>query len=159
MTNPPTDSLYKFVLKEGATRDAESTAGLPRYSLRGNATRLFLAQRGLCFHFHCNKPMVFQPFKPRGRGHNGYSFEHIIPKSQGGGGGTNIVLAHGRCNILRGIDKLAFDELVKRDNIWAIAAKFDSMMIHRLARNLDLRGKLFDETWLNYKGGYTGTTW
>lgn len=153
MTEPPKDKLFAFVLKEGATRDREEPP-LPviRYALKGNAVRLFLAQRGRCFH--CDKDMIFMTFRAQnGRNVNGYSLEHVVPASQMGGKGTNIVLAHGRCNMERGLTKFSLSQMIKRDEIWAIAAKYEQYLIYVLSRSMNIRGKKFDPLWLDWKGG------
>lgn len=163
MTEPPKDKLYQMVLKEGATQGVLVPGLTMRYALRGNAVRLFLAQRGLCFH--CGKEMYFNSARPNAAGKAGkryrlgYTEEHIIPKIKGGGYGANIVLAHSKCNATRGIRELTADDLTRRDAIWAIAATFNESVIYRMARNMDIRGQLFEETWLHYKGGFSGTTW
>ena len=57
--------------------------------------------------YWCDKPIrLLYPSKDR-NGHfpkNGATREHLIPISQGGGGGANIVFACRRCNTERGSD-------------------------------------------------------
>lgn len=91
--------------------------------------------------------------KPNGRGINGYSLEHVVPASQMGGKGQNIVLAHGRCNMERGLTKFSLSQMIKRDEIWAAAVKYDERLIYILSRSMDIRGKKFDPEWPNWKGG------
>lgn len=155
MTEPP-NKLYDMVLKNGATRDREEFSSKASNILKGNAVRLFLAQRGLCFH--CATPMSFHAYMGR-RQNRGFSFEHINPRRFGGGGGDNIVLAHGSCNHKRDLRPFTEAELKKRDEIWVIAATFDEVVICRMARNMDLRGKRFEESWLNYRGGFSDGSW
>lgn len=67
---------------------------------------LFAKQRGACFH--CGEMMTPQPAQWRAGGGldypNGYTREHILPRSRGGKGRgslTKLVLAHQRCNARR----------------------------------------------------------
>ena len=69
--------------------------------MRLGLSRLFLAQQGICFH--CHEPMLWNPTAPSGRRHKfGWTREHLVPRSKGGGNGENIVLAHKKCNEKRG---------------------------------------------------------
>lgn len=80
--------------------------------------RLWKAQGGLCFY--CDKPMLLNA---------GYmwhgllpSKEHLKPRSEGGThNADNIVLAHRKCNSLRGSRPLTAQEVLKADAIIAKA--------------------------------------
>ena len=65
--------------------------------------RLFVAQGGMCFH--CGTTMKKRAAlnsKRSGRRNDGYTREHLVPKSKGGGNGENVVLAHKSCNLKKG---------------------------------------------------------
>lgn len=69
---------------------------------------MFEAQNGLCYL--CGKPMTLD------RDFSGEptpmfaTYEHVVPKSDGGGGGSNIKLSHKICNNRRGKAKLIESE-------------------------------------------------
>jgi 5-methylcytosine-specific restriction endonuclease McrA len=63
------------------------------------------AQDGLCFY--CDKPVVIlNPNKPHSDKAYGdfrrATWDHVVPKSQGGGRGNNLVIAHALCNADKG---------------------------------------------------------
>jgi 5-methylcytosine-specific restriction endonuclease McrA len=61
---------------------------------------LWLAQDGgRCFH--CNEQMDYSPCRSK-RNLNGWTREHLVPRSRGGKNAFNIVLAHHWCNGVRG---------------------------------------------------------
>lgn len=61
----------------------------PQASHKPFLSTLFVLQFGRCFL--CDKPML--GLRTR---------EHVIPKFHGGGNKRNILLAHGKCNTLKG---------------------------------------------------------
>jgi 5-methylcytosine-specific restriction endonuclease McrA len=71
---------------------------------------LYMAQGGLCFY--CYKPMNITPWQAY-INPNGYSRDHFVPKSKGGGKGFNLVLCHHECNLQKGC-KDPDQDLVKR---------------------------------------------
>jgi hypothetical protein len=65
----------------------------------GDIALRFRDQKGRCFY--CRRPMsLTQPFKPW-EGPRA-TREHLVPRSQGGRGGANVVAACVRCNNRRG---------------------------------------------------------
>jgi 5-methylcytosine-specific restriction endonuclease McrA len=61
---------------------------------------MFLAQHGLC-HW-CGKPMELRIPGISMPADMDATFEHLKPRSAGGRGVENLVLAHYRCNMARG---------------------------------------------------------
>lgn len=81
---------------------------------------LYDAQGGMCFH--CLRHMEPWPWTKRHL--NGFTRDHIIPKSAGTSTLRNIVLAHQWCNEKRGNRPLSlFDRRRARLIIAAIVAK------------------------------------
>ena len=100
-------------------------------------TRLYLAQRGLCFH--CHEPMIWSA-KNKRRHWLSYTKEHLLPRSKGGKGRTNIVLAHGKCNVRRG-DSLPTPEMMDRAKlIWAYAVRITQGEVERFSRERAVSG-------------------
>jgi CRISPR/Cas system Type II protein with McrA/HNH and RuvC-like nuclease domain len=86
-----------------------------------NLGRLFLAQKGLCFH--CGGMMAMRPMLNRRRDDDGYTKDHLIPQSAGGRLRGNIVLAHYRCNNRRG-DRMPTEEMSRRcEQLWKEAVR------------------------------------
>src|SRR5690242_3391906 len=82
-------------------------------------TTLYNKQRGLCFL--CGKFMdAHRAYKNlNNQFTNGYTLDHLIPISKGGtNGGRNLVLAHAKCNSIKGNRMPTEDELLKRDAIY-----------------------------------------
>lgn len=73
-------------------------------------TRIYNAQGGKCFH--CNGLMDNDRYH-RKQCLNGYTCEHLIPRSKGGKGGPNIVLAHHDCNNVRR-DEMPTQDMLNR---------------------------------------------
>ena len=83
---------------------------------------IFAAQDGRCFH--CGEAMLPSPARKPYRGapfNNGYTKEHLVPRSLGGGGGKNIVLAHMKCNSKRGATMPTPEMLARAKEIHRIA--------------------------------------
>lgn len=79
--------------------------------------RLYIAQRGLCFH--CGKPMLPTVCRKDGQTHDaGWTREHVVPKSLGGRNDKNIVLAHLGCNMRRGADHPTPEMIERAREIW-----------------------------------------
>jgi 5-methylcytosine-specific restriction endonuclease McrA len=90
---------------------------------------LWLAQSGLCFH--CHEPMAIGPARKTSGGYdNGWTREHLVPKSKGGKHGHNVVLAHVKCNSARG-NADPTPEMLRRGRA-----------IHKNARRLARRGSM-----------------
>ena len=77
---------------------------------------IFLAQKGNCFY--CFKPML-----NKGGNHRAsYTKDHFYPKIRGNGLNNNLVLAHGKCNELKGHrnptkpEQIRFKELYRKIN-------------------------------------------
>lgn len=71
---------------------------------------LYQAQQGRCFH--CLEPMQARAWTAN-RWSKGWTQDHVIPKSLGGGRHRNIVLAHHLCNVHRGAAPLSPVELAR----------------------------------------------
>ena len=83
---------------------------------------LYQAQQGRCFH--CLEPMLDRVWTRGKRGEKGWTQEHVIPRSQGGGRAGNVVLAHRLCNGRRGNQPLSDIDLARaRMIIAAVAAR------------------------------------
>ena len=81
---------------------------------------LYDAQRGACFH--CLSLMDPWPWSKRHA--NGFTREHVSPKSGGYGAANNTVLAHQRCNQTRGTKHLSKVDMTRaRLLIAAVVAK------------------------------------
>lgn len=91
--------------------------------ITSHTSKLFSAQSGLCFH--CDKAMLPHAVKkkPNGKRDKGWTREHLIPKSKGGGRGKNIVLAHAVCNAERGNEPPTVEMVDKAKAIWRKAAQ------------------------------------
>jgi hypothetical protein len=107
----------------------------PTYKVSEKIVRLFLAQRGMCFH--CFRPMLWTIRRPAGRmNHNSWTKEHIVPFSRGGRNERNIVLAHLRCNQERSDNRLS-DILLER--AYRIIERSDKVRNDEIKRFLDDR--------------------
>jgi hypothetical protein len=105
-------------------------------------TRLYLAQRGLCFH--CQEPMLYKikrNKKQRG-GWRCYTREHVIPRYRGGGAGKNIVLAHSSCNLRRGRAEPTAEMLVRANEIWERAVRISEEDVLRFTSDRAVAGTL-----------------
>lgn len=96
---------------------------------------IYLAQQGRCFH--CTKPMLMSACvrSASGNHNNGWTREHVTPRSKGGRRGyKNVVLAHAKCNHRRGNAdptpdmverhariRLIADELIASTNVKKVA--------------------------------------
>lgn len=113
--------------------------------MQESVARLFLAQRGKCFH--CGSPMLMSvATKTRnGRFNGGWTREHVVPISKGGPKAyINVVLAHKRCNERRGNRAATAEELDKHRSIWEKALTFTRKEAKRLLQDKDLRAKHVD---------------
>lgn len=104
-----------------------------------NTTRLYLAQKGRCFH--CLLPMLMGSVRKKASGayNQGWTQEHLVPKSKGGKKGSNIVLAHIRCNGKRGNADPTAAMLHRARLIWAEARSLDNKECGRIANDTVLR--------------------
>lgn len=94
-------------------------------------TRLFLAQKGLCFHCHGSMVWPAQYGRPH---HKTMSRDHLVPRSKGGKGKSNIVLAHRLCNEKRG-NKPPTQEMINRaQKLWALVNSFSAAEVERFSR-------------------------
>lgn len=76
------------------------------------STRLYKAQKGLCFH--CGKEMSPNPVRKKGKLFTkGWTREHVIPIAHGGKNKNNVVLAHVACNGKRGTNTLSRKALLR----------------------------------------------
>lgn len=92
-----------------------------------NLGRLFLAQKGRCFH--CGGVMAMRPMLARRRNDDGYTKDHLVPQSAGGRMKGNIVLAHWKCNNQRG-DRMPTDEMSQRcTKLWADAMRPSAKLV------------------------------
>lgn len=90
---------------------------------------LLLAQTGCCFH--CGMGVRFLSDK------NDPEFataEHLIPRSKGGDGST-VVVAHKRCNSLRGNKDPTPEEIAK---MLAVRARFERIATERGVRETEI---------------------
>jgi 5-methylcytosine-specific restriction endonuclease McrA len=82
---------------------------------------LWRAQNGgKCFH--CAEQMDFSPHRSR-KSLNGWTREHLVPRSCGGKNVFNIVLAHQWCNSARGSMLPTAEELERAYALWEKAAE------------------------------------
>ena len=105
-------------------------------------TRLFLAQRGLCFH--CRKPMIYAP-SDRKKGLSGrrYNRDHLVPVSKGGGNhGRNIVLTHASCNRDRGNADPTQEMFDRAEKIWALAVRISQYEVVKFTSDRTVVGTL-----------------
>jgi len=97
---------YGTSRKEGEKSSGIITPSLIKFSMKNN---------NICYW--CNREVKLDlsstdPLAP--------SRDHIIPRSKGGGKGTNLVLSHVRCNTLRNlIDPDAFKRLMNGEALTA----------------------------------------
>jgi Uncharacterized protein conserved in bacteria len=89
-------------------------------STSSSAAKLWVAQDGMCFH--CGRPMAFERATQMKHPPLAWSREHVVPYSKGGRAGTNIVLAHYKCNTERGNQDPSEEMLQKARRIWERAA-------------------------------------
>lgn len=92
-------------------------------TIKAGMARLFIAQKGLCFH--CDKPMLMHPARKKKSGsyNEGWTREHVFPKSRGGKNAGNIVLAHLTCNSKRRAAPLSYEALLKAAQIYEKASR------------------------------------
>lgn len=96
------------------------------------AVRLYLAQRGRCFH--CLEPMLLK------RGGSGYTFEHIRPSSKGGRKYGNVVLAHSKCNADRGDSDPTAEMLERCHRIYVKAESISEAAAQEVLNDRALNG-------------------
>jgi hypothetical protein len=89
-----------------AARDLRVPVYIPTGLGHKTVMELYRLQGGLCFH--CRQPML--PTAAQ-RNDRGWTREHVVPRSEGGKNGRNLVLAHRTCNMKRGTLPLAPHEL------------------------------------------------
>lgn len=92
-------------------------------------TRLFLAQRGLCFL--CNEPMLYAMASQMKKNPRRYNREHVVPQSKGGGAGKNIVLSHAGCNRKRANTLPTIEMIARAEQIWALAVRFTNYQVEQ----------------------------
>lgn len=120
----------------------------PAYKGSHHIARLFLAQRGECFH--CGKPMLwknahlrtngFYHYKTGSSNNRGWTREHIQPVSKGGKNYQNIVLAHGLCNSKRGTETLSEELMAKAQNILVAAQKLSTGSVNVFLADESIKG-------------------
>lgn len=106
-----------------------------------NVARLYLAQRGRCFH--CSSPMLMGSAqkKKSGKFNDGWTREHVVPRSKGGVKSyVNVVLAHAWCNMQRGNTDPTPWMLEKHKSIWERASAFSRKEAKQLLSNKAARG-------------------
>ena len=102
--------------------------------MRLGLSRLYVAQKGICFH--CSEPMLWNPTTASGNRHKlGWTREHVIPRSNGGKNGDNIVLAHKRCNEKRASTPPTDEMLARAKAIRQRAAEIATADIERFSRD------------------------
>ena len=106
-------------------------------------TRLFLAQRGLCFH--CARPMLWRAAHSRrggdGRNDNArWTRDHLLPRSCGGRGSTNLVLAHRLCNRDRAATMPTPAMVERARRLWALAVAISADEVERFGRDRSVSG-------------------
>ena len=85
---------------------------------------LYEAQKGKCF-LCGNEMSPWSAKKVNGAIDNGYTRDHVIPKSKGGKIRKNIVLVHQKCNSRRGNKDPSEDMLRYVKELWALAKKIE----------------------------------
>lgn len=83
--------------------------------------------------------MRFYPYTPK-VAEDGWTKEHVIPSSRGGGRHRNIVLAHQLCNSKRSDGPVTEDMEVRCKLIWNFADTIDDEEVEQTASCRVLRG-------------------
>ena len=82
--------------------------------------KLYKAQQGMCFW--CKKYLLQTPAKKiSGKWDNGWTREHVIPRSLGGEHFENIVLSCHRCNSTRKSEVPDLEDVERCKRLWGLA--------------------------------------
>ena len=76
----------------------------------------------------------------KARYRDSWTREHILPVSKGGGNGTNVVLAHWRCNTNRGNSDPTPEMVRRARRIWWAALALDKSEIKRFTSDRTVNG-------------------
>lgn len=104
--------------------------------------RLYLAQRGRCFH--CLGPMLLSAAARKittGKYNDGWTRDHIIPRSKGGvRAHANVALAHMKCNGTRGNTDPTPEMIERQQKLYAAALAYPPKKVKQILFDPALRG-------------------
>ncbi len=108
------------------------------------SARLYLAQKGLCFHCGNSMKMGSATKLANGKFNMGWTREHVVPLSKGGKNTGNIVLAHIKCNTQRGNADPTPDMLERLKAIHAVAYSMTTKEIQTIMVSREKRARYFN---------------